>query len=115
MIGCHLSGARLEVDVRTKEPKSVLARKLGKLARSPKATLLITAFVILSLHRAFEYFLSAVPRVSALLSWGAILAVAWVIAMQIIECVGYVVEAISELIVKVVRSVRRIGDYWRQE
>jgi len=89
-------------------------RKIGKLARSPKATLLITAFLVLSLHRVFQYFLSAVPLVPTLLNWGAILTVWWVLAMQIIECVGYLVEAASDLVIKLLRSIRRVTGYWRQ-
>jgi hypothetical protein len=69
-------------------------KELEKLARSlfPKATLLVTALVVLSLHRVFEHYLSAVPLVPTLLSWVAVLAVAWVLVAQIIECAGYVVK-----------------------
>ncbi|MGD0458624.1 MAG: hypothetical protein ABSC21_12885 [Terriglobia bacterium] len=103
--------------MRFSQPTHGTGRELEKVARSlfPKATLLATALFILSLHRIFEYSLSAFPLVPTLLSWGAILAVAWVLAMQIIECAGYAVEAISDLVVKVLRSVRRIADCWHRD
>jgi len=103
--------------MRFSQPTHGTGRELEKVARSlfPKATLLATALFILSLHRIFEYSLSAFPLVPTLLSWGAILAVAWVLAMQIIECAGYAVEAISDLLVKVLRSVRRIADCWHRD
>jgi hypothetical protein len=106
-----------EGHVRFRQAAHGTGRELEKLARSlfAKATLLVTALLILSLHRMLEYYLSAVPLVPTLLNWGAILVVAWVLVMQIIDCAGYLVEAISDLVVEILRSIRRVGDYWRQE
>ena len=90
-------------------------RTIDRLAGSPKARLLATAFFFLSLHWIFKSSLSAVPLVPTLLSWGAILCVGWVLAMHSIEFASYVVEAFSDLVVTVLRSIRRVWDCWCQE
>jgi hypothetical protein len=99
------------------QPARGAGRELERLARSllPKATLLVTALVILSLHRMLEDSLSAYPLVPTLLNWGATVAVAWVLILQIIESAKSVVGAVTDLVVEVLRSVRRIADCWNRE